>query len=53
MNSVSFLPIVERPQAMDIQALASRFVGLDVLELNMVLTCVVAQSSMLERIKAR
>ena len=42
MNSVPFLPIVERPQAMDIQALANRFIRLDVLELNPVLACVVA-----------
>nr|XP_009607378.1 uncharacterized protein LOC104101599 [Nicotiana tomentosiformis] len=42
MNSVPFLAIVERPQAMDIQALANRFVRLDDLELNRVLACVMA-----------
>jgi len=53
INSVAFLPTVERPQAMNIQALANRFIKLDVLELNKVLACVVAHSSLLEHIKAR
>ncbi|XP_070031948.1 uncharacterized protein [Nicotiana tomentosiformis] len=38
---------------MDVQALANRFVRLDVLDLSRVLGYVVAQSLLLERIKAR
>ncbi|XP_070054375.1 uncharacterized protein [Nicotiana tomentosiformis] len=53
MGSLAFLPVVERPLAMDVQALANRFVRLDVLEPSQVLVCVVAKSSLLERIKAR
>ncbi|XP_070036781.1 uncharacterized protein [Nicotiana tomentosiformis] len=40
------------PLAMDVQALVNQFVRLDVLEPSQVLACDVAQSSLLERIKA-
>ncbi|XP_070014136.1 uncharacterized protein [Nicotiana sylvestris] len=52
MGSLSYLPVVERPLAMDVQALANRFVKLDVLEPSRVLACVVVPSSLLEHIKA-
>ncbi|XP_070050140.1 uncharacterized protein [Nicotiana tomentosiformis] len=52
MGSLAYLPVVERSLAMDIQALANRFVRLDVSERSRVLACVVAHSSLLERIKA-
>ncbi|XP_070054095.1 uncharacterized protein [Nicotiana tomentosiformis] len=52
MGNLAYLLVVERPLAMDIQALTNRFVRLDVAEPSRVLACVVAQSS-LERIKAR
>ncbi|XP_070045167.1 uncharacterized protein [Nicotiana tomentosiformis] len=38
---------------MDVQALANQFVRLDVSEPSRVLACIVAQSSLMERIKAR
>ncbi|XP_070046360.1 uncharacterized protein [Nicotiana tomentosiformis] len=52
MCSLKFLPVMERPLAMDVQALDNRFVRLDISEPSGVLACVVAQSSFLERIKA-
>ncbi|XP_070026537.1 uncharacterized protein [Nicotiana sylvestris] len=53
MGSLAFIPAAERPLALDIQSLANRLVRLDILEPNRVLTCVVAQSSLLGKIKAR
>ncbi|XP_070039552.1 uncharacterized protein [Nicotiana tomentosiformis] len=53
MGSLAYLPVAQRPLSMDIQALANRFVRLDLSEPSCVLSCVVAQSSLLERIKAR
>ncbi|XP_070036451.1 uncharacterized protein [Nicotiana tomentosiformis] len=52
MGSLAYLPVVERPLAMDVQALANQFVRLDISEPGRVLACVIAQSSLLERIKA-
>ncbi|XP_070039310.1 uncharacterized protein [Nicotiana tomentosiformis] len=53
MDSLAFLLIVGRPLAMDVQRLANWFVRFDVLEPSSVLACVLAQSSLLERIKSR
>ncbi|XP_070045187.1 uncharacterized protein [Nicotiana tomentosiformis] len=53
MGSLAYLPVVERPLAMDVQRLANRFVRLDVSEPSRVLAFVVAQSLLLERIKDR
>ncbi|XP_070036840.1 uncharacterized protein [Nicotiana tomentosiformis] len=52
MGSLAFLPVMERPLAMDVQAFANRFVRLDISEPRRVLACVVARSSLLECIKA-
>ncbi|XP_070004754.1 uncharacterized protein [Nicotiana sylvestris] len=51
-SSLTNLPVVERPLAIDVQALANQFVRLDVLELIWVLAFVVARSSLLDCIKA-
>ncbi|XP_070045883.1 uncharacterized protein [Nicotiana tomentosiformis] len=53
MGSLAFISIEVRPLALYIQSLANRFVRLDILEPSQVLACVVAQSSLFERIKAR
>ncbi|XP_070046765.1 uncharacterized protein [Nicotiana tomentosiformis] len=53
MGSLAYLPIIERPLAMDVQALANQFVRLDVSQPSRVLVCVVAQSSLLKRTMAR
>ncbi|XP_070005462.1 uncharacterized protein [Nicotiana sylvestris] len=53
IGSLAFILAEERPLALDIQSLANRLVRLDILEPNRVLACVVAQSSLLEQIKAR
>ncbi|XP_070032588.1 uncharacterized protein [Nicotiana tomentosiformis] len=52
MDSLAFIPSMEMPLAMDVQALAKRFVRLDILEPSRVLDCIGAQSYLLERIKA-
>ncbi|XP_070035393.1 uncharacterized protein [Nicotiana tomentosiformis] len=53
MDSLAFISVEKRLLALDIQSLANRLVRLDILEPNQVLACVVAQSSLFERIKAR
>ncbi|XP_070030946.1 uncharacterized protein [Nicotiana tomentosiformis] len=53
MGSLTYLSVAERSLAMDVQALANWFVRLDVSKPSRVLACVAAQSSLLERIKAR
>ncbi|XP_070054402.1 uncharacterized protein [Nicotiana tomentosiformis] len=53
MGSLAFISSEERPLALDIQSLANRLVRLDILEPSRFLSCVVAQFSLLERIKAR
>ncbi|XP_070039767.1 uncharacterized protein [Nicotiana tomentosiformis] len=52
MRSLAFITIGERPLAMDVQALANRFIRLDISEPSRVLACVVSRSSFIERIKA-
>ncbi|XP_070036218.1 uncharacterized protein [Nicotiana tomentosiformis] len=53
MGILAFISVKERPLALDIQSLANRLVRLDISEPSRVLICVVAQSSLLEQIKAR
>ncbi|XP_070039758.1 uncharacterized protein [Nicotiana tomentosiformis] len=53
MKSLAYLPVFERPLAMDVRILANQFMRLDVSEHSGVLSCVVAQSSLLEHVKAR
>ncbi|XP_070050612.1 uncharacterized protein [Nicotiana tomentosiformis] len=53
VGSLPFIPTMERSLAMDVQALANRFVRLDTFEPSKVLACAVAQSSLFECIKAR
>ncbi|XP_070042820.1 uncharacterized protein [Nicotiana tomentosiformis] len=53
IGSLTFIPVGERPLAMDIQELANWLVRLDILELNRVLTYVVSRSSLLECITSR
>ncbi|XP_070056838.1 uncharacterized protein [Nicotiana tomentosiformis] len=47
-GSLKFIPAEERPSAMEFQALANRFVRLDIFEPRRVLTCVLALSSLFE-----
>ncbi|XP_070046685.1 uncharacterized protein [Nicotiana tomentosiformis] len=53
MGSLAYTLVGERPLALDVQALANRFVRLDVSKSSRVLACVVAQASLLEHIEAR
>ncbi|XP_070047507.1 uncharacterized protein [Nicotiana tomentosiformis] len=53
MGSLAFISAEERPLALDIQSLANKLVRLDISEPSRILPCVVAQSSLLEQIKAR
>ncbi|XP_070049600.1 uncharacterized protein [Nicotiana tomentosiformis] len=53
IGSLAFISAEERPLALDIQSLANRLVRLDISEPSRILACVVARSSLLERIKAR
>ncbi|XP_070050859.1 uncharacterized protein [Nicotiana tomentosiformis] len=57
LDFVAFLgnvvSVEERPLALDIQSLANRLVRLDISKHSRVLQCIVDQSSLLERIKAR
>ncbi|XP_070039546.1 uncharacterized protein [Nicotiana tomentosiformis] len=52
MGSLAYLSVAERPLAMYVQALANQFVRLDVSEPSHDLACIMAQPSLLERIKA-
>ncbi|XP_070032611.1 uncharacterized protein [Nicotiana tomentosiformis] len=52
MGNLAYLLVAERPLAMYAQALANRFVRLDVSEPSRVLACVVAQFLLLVRVKA-
>ncbi|XP_070057279.1 uncharacterized protein [Nicotiana tomentosiformis] len=52
MESLAFIPVGDRPLALDVKALANRVVRLDVSEPSTVLACMVSQSSLFERIKA-
>ncbi|XP_070025130.1 uncharacterized protein [Nicotiana sylvestris] len=53
MGSLAFIPISDRPLAVDVQALANRFVRLDILELSRILACLVSRSSLFDRIRER
>ncbi|XP_070037293.1 uncharacterized protein [Nicotiana tomentosiformis] len=53
MGSLAYIPIGERPLALDVQALANEFVRLDISQLSCVLACTTTQSSLFERIKDR
>ncbi|XP_070039584.1 uncharacterized protein [Nicotiana tomentosiformis] len=53
MGSLEFIPTMERPLAMDVQALTNRLVRLDISNPSRVLACIVAQSFLFECIKDR
>ncbi|XP_070057615.1 uncharacterized protein [Nicotiana tomentosiformis] len=53
LGSLAYLPIVEKPVALDVQALANKFVRLDVSEPSQVMDCVVSRSSLYDRIRKR
>jgi len=42
LGSLAYLPVAERPLALDVQALANQFVRLDVSEPSRVFACVVS-----------
>nr|XP_009757424.1 PREDICTED: uncharacterized protein LOC104210264 [Nicotiana sylvestris] len=52
MGSLTFISAEKRPLALDIQSLANRLVRLDISQPSRFLACVVAQSSLLGKIKA-
>lgn len=47
MGNLTYLPVTERPLALDIQSLANRMVRLDLLDSRQILTFVEARSSLL------
>ncbi|XP_070020125.1 uncharacterized protein [Nicotiana sylvestris] len=51
LGSLAYLPAIERPMAMDVQALAIQFVRLDLLEPSQVQDCVFSPSSLFDRIR--
>ncbi|XP_070046760.1 uncharacterized protein [Nicotiana tomentosiformis] len=51
MGSLAFIPVSERPLALDVQTLANQFVRLDISVPSRVLACTVARSSLSERIR--
>ncbi|XP_070056781.1 uncharacterized protein [Nicotiana tomentosiformis] len=53
MGNLTYLSAVERPLAIDFQALANQFVRLDVSKPSRVLDCVVAWSSLFEHTRER
>ncbi|XP_070057364.1 uncharacterized protein [Nicotiana tomentosiformis] len=53
MGNLAYIPVGERPLALDVQALANQFVRLDISEPSQFLSRVVSRSSLFERIKAR
>ncbi|XP_070047487.1 uncharacterized protein [Nicotiana tomentosiformis] len=53
MGSIAYIPVGERPLALDAQALANQFMRLDVSEPSRVLACIFARSSLFERIRGR
>ncbi|XP_070020399.1 uncharacterized protein [Nicotiana sylvestris] len=53
MGSLAFIPVSQRPLALDVQALANRFVRLDISEPSRMLAYTVARSSLLEHIRDR
>ncbi|XP_070028948.1 uncharacterized protein [Nicotiana sylvestris] len=50
MGSLAYIPVGERLLALEVQVLANQFVRLDISEPSRVLACMVARSSLLERI---
>ncbi|XP_070032421.1 uncharacterized protein [Nicotiana tomentosiformis] len=53
MGSHAFIPVGERPLALDVQTLANRCMRMNILEPRRVLKCVVSRSSLFEHIYAR
>ncbi|XP_070033088.1 uncharacterized protein [Nicotiana tomentosiformis] len=53
LGSLSYVPAVENTLVLDVQALASQFVRLDISEPSRVLTCVFSRSSLYDRIRER
>ncbi|XP_070047019.1 uncharacterized protein [Nicotiana tomentosiformis] len=53
MSSLAYIPVGERPLAVDVQTLGNQFVRLDVSEPSRVLNCTVARSSLYEHIRER
>ncbi|XP_070003383.1 uncharacterized protein [Nicotiana sylvestris] len=53
LGSLAYLPVSERPLALDVQALTNQFVRLDISEPSRMLACVVSQSSLYNRIRER
>ncbi|XP_070045622.1 uncharacterized protein [Nicotiana tomentosiformis] len=53
LGSLAYLPIVERPLSLDVQALANPFVRFDVFDPSRVLACVVSHTSLYDRIRDR
>ncbi|XP_070046834.1 uncharacterized protein [Nicotiana tomentosiformis] len=51
MGSLAYLPVAERPLALDVQALANRFVKFDISEPSRILACVVSLSSLYDHIR--
>ncbi|XP_070032632.1 uncharacterized protein [Nicotiana tomentosiformis] len=53
MGVLAFIPVRERPLALDVHALVNSFMTLDVSKPRWILGCMVSQSSLFKRIKAR
>ncbi|XP_070010740.1 uncharacterized protein [Nicotiana sylvestris] len=51
MGSLACIPVWERPIAVDVHALANRFMRLDISEPSGVLTCVISRSSLYDHIR--
>ena len=53
MGSLAFIPVSQRPLALDIQSLANSMVRLDSSDPGRVIACVGARSTLLEQIQSR
>ncbi|XP_070056747.1 uncharacterized protein [Nicotiana tomentosiformis] len=53
MGRLAFIPVGERPYALNVQTLANQFVRLDVSEPSQVLAYVISRSSLYDRIRER
>ncbi|XP_070050056.1 uncharacterized protein [Nicotiana tomentosiformis] len=53
LSNLVYLPVVERPLALDVQVLANQFFRLDIFEPSKFLSCMVSQSSLYDRIRER
>ncbi|XP_070032300.1 uncharacterized protein [Nicotiana tomentosiformis] len=51
LGSLAYLLAIDRPLALDVQALANQFVRLDVLEPSQIFACVVSRPSLYDRIR--